>query len=314
MREWDLFISHASEDKADVVLPLAEALRRAGLRVWLDRQEIRIGDSLREKIDEGLANSHFGVVVFSPSFLGKGWPKRELAGLFALEEVAGRKVILPIWHKVDKAAVSSYSPILADRVAGSTSNGIEQLAAELIGAIFDPSNGAAAQLSPTPSRLLIDLLDRDPSREDLIGFLSAHPRMVTNAIGHATPQAWSTALGPYMVDLRATDVQHTTAEVSYHLIQFGPVMSGVMDGSEPSDLVRQNVEQLRNVRRWIMGNLRLARQDAPDINAQFNGIVMAGRRQMLRPDQQEALRRYHDELVGIKVRTYDWLVDGQRSA
>ena len=85
MKQWDAFISHASEDK-DVVVPLAEALRSAGLKIWLDQQVLRLGDSLREKIDEGLADSRFGIVVLSPSFLAKRWPKRELNGMMAVEE------------------------------------------------------------------------------------------------------------------------------------------------------------------------------------------------------------------------------------
>jgi hypothetical protein len=52
---WDIFISHASEDKAEVARPLQKILEGAGLRVWLDENQLEIGDSLREKIDEGLA-------------------------------------------------------------------------------------------------------------------------------------------------------------------------------------------------------------------------------------------------------------------
>jgi len=46
MKDWDVFISHASEDKESVVVPLAESLRRAGLKVWLDRQEIQLAPQL----------------------------------------------------------------------------------------------------------------------------------------------------------------------------------------------------------------------------------------------------------------------------
>ena len=80
-REYDVFISHASEDKDAVVRPLAHALSDGGLRVWYDEFELRIGDSLRRKIDLGLAKSRFGVVVFSRSFFGKGWTNYELDGL-----------------------------------------------------------------------------------------------------------------------------------------------------------------------------------------------------------------------------------------
>ncbi|MCK9385933.1 MAG: DUF1883 domain-containing protein [Nevskia sp.] len=78
---YDVFISHASEDKEEIVRPLAQALRSEGLRVWYDEFELRIGDSLRRKIDKGLASSRFGLVVLSPSFIAKGWTNYELDGL-----------------------------------------------------------------------------------------------------------------------------------------------------------------------------------------------------------------------------------------
>jgi hypothetical protein len=45
--EWDVFVSHASEDKEGFVRPLAEALKDRGLRVWFDEFTLRVGDSLR---------------------------------------------------------------------------------------------------------------------------------------------------------------------------------------------------------------------------------------------------------------------------
>lgn len=68
-REFDVFISHASEDKDDIVRPLAHALRERGLGVWYDEFVLKIGDSLRRTIDEGISRSKFGLVVFSESFL-----------------------------------------------------------------------------------------------------------------------------------------------------------------------------------------------------------------------------------------------------
>ena len=66
---FDVFISHATEDKEEVARPLARALDAEGLRVWYDEFELRIGDSLRRKIDTGVARSRFGVVIISPSLL-----------------------------------------------------------------------------------------------------------------------------------------------------------------------------------------------------------------------------------------------------
>jgi hypothetical protein len=130
-RDYDVFVSHASEDKAEIVRPLAQALQAAGLRVWYDEFELRIGDSLRRKIDMGLARSRFGVVVFSKSFFAKGWTNYELDGLVT-RAVSGEQVLLPIWHNVTKQEVINYSPSLADKLARSTAtHTVEEIAAEI---------------------------------------------------------------------------------------------------------------------------------------------------------------------------------------
>lgn len=131
-RTFDVFISHASEDKAEVVRPLAEALRAGGLSVWFDEFELKIGDSLRRKIDRGLASSRFGIVVLSQAFFGRGWPEYELDGLVT-RAVSGEQILLPIWHNVTKSEVIGYSPSLADRLARSTAtHTVEDIAAEII--------------------------------------------------------------------------------------------------------------------------------------------------------------------------------------
>lgn len=131
----DVFISHASEDKDDIVRALAEGLRLAGLDVWYDEFTLRVGDSLRRKIDEGLSASRFGLVVLSPSFFAKEWPQRELDGLVQLE-VAGRARILPLWHKVTRDEVASFSPTLADKVAlNTTTMTIDEIVEALVNAM-----------------------------------------------------------------------------------------------------------------------------------------------------------------------------------
>lgn len=128
---WDAFISHATEDKERFVRPLAEALSKAGLRVWYDEFALRIGDSLRRSIDKGLSRSRYGIVVLSPSFFAKEWPQRELDGLVA-REIGGEKVILPIWHEIDVAVVREQSPTLADRVAVNSREGLDNIVAKLL--------------------------------------------------------------------------------------------------------------------------------------------------------------------------------------
>lgn len=127
----DVFISHASEDKDDFVRPLANALIGQDLNVWYDEMTLRIGDSLRQKIDKGLANSRVGLVVLSPSFIKKGWTNYELDGIVT-RTVSGEQVLLPIWHNITKQQVVDFSPSLADKVARSTAtHTIEEIAQEI---------------------------------------------------------------------------------------------------------------------------------------------------------------------------------------
>lgn len=128
---FDVFISHASEDKNAVARPLAKALSEAGLDVWFDEFEMRIGDSLRRKIDQGLAHSRFGIVVISRDFINKGWTNYELDGILT-KTISGEQMMLPIWHNITKDEVISYSPTLADKIARNTAtDSIEDIAAEI---------------------------------------------------------------------------------------------------------------------------------------------------------------------------------------
>ena len=133
--DFDVFISHASEDKDDVARPLTKALGQRGLKVWLDEQELTLGDSLSRKIDDGLARSRFGVVVLSQAFFRKDWPQRELEGLVSRETMHGDKVILPVWHGVTKEEVYAKSPPLANRLAVDADKGVEVVADQIMGAL-----------------------------------------------------------------------------------------------------------------------------------------------------------------------------------
>ncbi len=117
--EYDVFISHAHEDKESFVTPFVEELKKRDVKVWYDNDVLNWGDSLRAKIDSGLRHSRFGIVVISRSFINKGWTNHELDGLFNLEMTQG-KTILPIWHDITKTEVQNFSPSLAGKMAMST--------------------------------------------------------------------------------------------------------------------------------------------------------------------------------------------------
>lgn len=121
--EYDVFVSHAWEDKEDFVEEFVQELRKLEIKVWYDTSRIKWGDSMRAKIDDGLRKSRFGVAVLSPNYIadGKYWTKAELDGLFQLESVNG-KTLLPIWHKLTKKEVMDYSPIIASKLAMNTAS------------------------------------------------------------------------------------------------------------------------------------------------------------------------------------------------
>src|SRR6185295_16996257 len=81
---YDVFLSHSAKDKA-VVRPLAERLRADGLRVWLDDWEIRPGDSIPAKLEEGLEGSRTLVLCMSAHAFGSDWAQLE-AGTFRFRD------------------------------------------------------------------------------------------------------------------------------------------------------------------------------------------------------------------------------------
>lgn len=147
-----IFISHAWENKS-FAKPLAEALRAAGHEVWFDEYEYKPGDSLLGKINEGLLEADYGVVVFSPEYFRKYWTKVELDGLVALEARNG-KMVLPIWLNISSDEIAKVMPTHAGRYAVSAEKDMDRVVAELLSAIdgserqrvFSRSDAARARI------------------------------------------------------------------------------------------------------------------------------------------------------------------------
>lgn len=137
---YDVFVSHAWEDKEDFVDEFVCELEKLNIKVWYDKKKISWGDSMRARIDEGLKKSKFGIAVLSPNYIaeGKYWTKAELNGLFQLESVNG-KTLLPIWHNLTKKQVIEYSPIIADKLAMTTANMTPSEIAEELNKILNDS-------------------------------------------------------------------------------------------------------------------------------------------------------------------------------
>jgi hypothetical protein len=132
---YDVFICHASADKAACVRPLVEALQNEHVEVWYDEKSLKLGDSIRRTIEQGLSKSRFGVIVLSKAFFARNWPQYELDGLVEREMTGKDTVLLPIWHGVTHQDVMEYSPALAARKAASSSDGIAKVVKEILAVI-----------------------------------------------------------------------------------------------------------------------------------------------------------------------------------
>jgi len=116
--DFDAFISYASEDR-DFARELVEILRGAGLRIWFDQTELRVGRSLSRSLDRGLTRSRYAITVLSGAYIRKHWTQYELKGFLQREADEG-EIILPIWRNIDHAQVKNYSAALSDKIALKT--------------------------------------------------------------------------------------------------------------------------------------------------------------------------------------------------
>ena len=96
-----IFLSHSHADKP-FARKLATSLRKAGHGVWIDEAEINIGDSLVEKIREGIDQVDYVAAILSKASIDSPWVTRELDIASNREIEEGRVVVLPLLvEKVD---------------------------------------------------------------------------------------------------------------------------------------------------------------------------------------------------------------------
>ena len=93
-----VFLSHNTKDKP-FVKRLARDLDNHGVKYWLDEAEIKVGDSLIEKIRSGLDEVDYVAVILSPNSVASSWVQREI-DVAMNQEIYGKKVIvLPIMYQ-----------------------------------------------------------------------------------------------------------------------------------------------------------------------------------------------------------------------
>ncbi len=123
MRPYDVFMSYAIEDKADIAVGIANGLTAKGLNVYFVGDKLTIGKSVEEVVHEGLEKSEFYVLVLSPDYVRK-WPIIERNYILQREKETGRKLAFPVWHRIVASQVARNFPELIDRYAVTTDKGV----------------------------------------------------------------------------------------------------------------------------------------------------------------------------------------------
>ena len=241
--EYDVFISHAWEDKDTFVRPLADLLQKFGLKVWYDEFSLKVGDSLSGTIDKGLSNSRYGVVVLSKAFIKKPWTEYELRGLIT-KEIGKEKVILPIWYKITKDEIAQFSPTLADKIALLTEKlNTTQIALALLEQIRpDIHNELLRRLSlenilnngNVVSAKISDLRPAEIRHKDLPENILVRLRIVYQAFGELLDQSLEEFIGNFQRDL------HPDRELAQWEIM-ASVFNDVTNGKDFNKLKKRDV-------------------------------------------------------------------------
>jgi hypothetical protein len=216
-------ISYAHADKAFARELKAELSQFCD--VWIDEDDLRVGDSLFGQISKGLSEADYAVVILSPSYIGSTWTTRELAGLIALEE-STKKLILPVWKDIDRTDVVAFSPIIADVLAAHANQGAAGVARSLRLAIESASRAVKLAKSTTSGERLAAF------GRDLKAKAEAEARLRTSEGVEQTKVDFELLLGRLEAELKAsvsTELQfqirrqagnlvaHTRDQVSLHV-------------------------------------------------------------------------------------------------
>ncbi|MCR5803731.1 MAG: toll/interleukin-1 receptor domain-containing protein [Clostridia bacterium] len=113
-KKYDVFISHASNDKLDYVSGLVNEIKKLGIEVFYDSDVLSWGDNWKEKILEGTSNSEFAVIVISNSFFGREWTEKELNEFLKRQNESGQKIVLPLLYNISISEMTSKYPHLSE--------------------------------------------------------------------------------------------------------------------------------------------------------------------------------------------------------
>jgi hypothetical protein len=275
--------------------------------VWLDKFQIELGDSIRQKIDQGLANSRFGVVILSEIFLKKYWTGSELDALWEMN------VVLPVWVGIDKKMLMKYSPLLAGKAGIPIDVGIDAVAQTIAARVFKPQDNSDESSSQT-ARDFASLLARPAAVDELVDFVSDHPKILTRALGtylNSEDMFRSRVqLGPNVADFCTATFQPSIGRLSdYQFVLFGSADSPLFHDGQTDGSLNFTLSRAKTLGAWLQSNMAAAREVLRDVPTTVLTKVVAGRRPQPGSAIMQALQGLNDDLIKVQVRTYDWLLD-----
>ena len=120
--EYDVFLSHANKDKAEIVDELYESINKLGVSIFYDKKSLEWGDNWKEKILNGTKKAEFAIIVISENFFDREWTERELNEFLNRQNRNGQKLILPIVHNISNTDLRKKYPSVADIQAIDSKN------------------------------------------------------------------------------------------------------------------------------------------------------------------------------------------------
>lgn len=129
-----VFLCHDSRDK-EYVEKIHFELAKKSIHSWLDKYEMTVGDSLTEKITDGLNKADFGIIFLSKHFLSnEKWVKYELQTLMSKQIYLNQKVILPVWLDIEESDLEKHY-WLKEKMGANSKDGLERVVEQLVTAI-----------------------------------------------------------------------------------------------------------------------------------------------------------------------------------
>jgi RNA-directed DNA polymerase len=145
--DYDIFISHASEDKVEIARPIFEACERLGLKAFLDEEHIDWGETFTRKINLALGAARTVLAVISSNSVNKDWPLTEVNTALGLEVNGEKTVVALVVGRPDLSRL----PLIRGKDFLEWS-GDAGLVAKRLREVVTAQQARAGKATPTPSR------------------------------------------------------------------------------------------------------------------------------------------------------------------